>query len=136
MKLTLLAKLLILSVIAGMAATGCNKGKEPFAGKTLTENDSGTSVTLKTGELFRVKLKAQMSTGYGWIVSKKSDTIVAEGKQEIETQQKDQTGGFDYVVMTFRAAKKGDGEMEFHYKRPWEKDAKPEKTWSARFKVE
>ncbi|MDQ3472604.1 MAG: protease inhibitor I42 family protein [Acidobacteriota bacterium] len=75
-----------------------------------------------------IKLKAQLGTGYGWQVVK-SKQFKSLGNPELESPSKGSPGGIERQVFQFKALTSGLLELELHYLRPWEKGAKPLKTY-------
>src|SRR5262249_44508767 len=75
---------------------------------------------------------ANPTTGYTWVVaSKESDALKSEGKPTYEPADKEKkvVGGGGTQTFTFTATAPGTVEVEMHYKRPFEKDKEPAKTF-------
>ena len=111
---------------------------ESAAPLTLTEKDAGRSVSVPRSSLIKIKLLAQLSTGYSWQLEefdKEHRQIVEVTAPTIETAvQEDRVGKVETQVFSVRC--KGDGEivLKFLYVRPWEKE-KPAKRFSVTVKV-
>ena len=105
-------------------------------GLILTEQDNGRAVSVKKGDSFTVRLKAQLSTGYSWKVINYNTKIMMVGKPEIETLKKDVTGGIDYQIFSVETRESGEGEIVLHYLQPWQKKIKPLQAYRITVKVE
>jgi inhibitor of cysteine peptidase len=103
---------------------------------TITDKDKDAKVELAKGDKLLVKLPANPTTGFTWVVaSGESDTLKANGKPTYERADKDKkaVGGGGTQTFTFDAGSAGEVEIVLHYKRPFEKDKEPAKTY--KFKV-
>lgn len=105
-------------------------------GLILTEQDNGRAVSVKKGDSFTLRLKAQLSTGYSWKVINYNTKIMMVGKPEIETLKKDVTGGIDYQIFSVETRESGEGEIVLHYLQPWQKKIKPLQAYRITVKVE
>ncbi|MBN1534811.1 MAG: protease inhibitor I42 family protein [Spirochaetes bacterium] len=115
---------------------------------TITEGDNGKTIAVSRGDLFEVRLKAQLGTGYGWQQKSASDLIEVKGtptqaatvemaKEMDKDKGKDkvETGGFEFQVFTYRALKSGRGEISFEYRQPWNKRARALKTYRVSLEI-
>ena len=111
------------------------KGKEKAL--TLSEKDNDTKVKLARGETLLLKLPMQGGTGYTWVVGKADDEkLKAIGKPTAEKPAKPRPGATVIQVFRFEAAAPGSSRLEMWYKRPFEKDKKPAKTFSVNVEIE
>jgi predicted secreted protein len=126
-----------ISVAAGTAAiTACPSVMPQEHHVVLTDADNGKEVALSTEGTLTVKLPAQMGTGYSWQVEDvDKDRLAPPDKPTLESTAKDTAGGTDLQVFTFKPVKAGTTALKFRYVRPWEKDAKPQKTFSVNVKI-
>ncbi|MFW5770828.1 MAG: protease inhibitor I42 family protein [Spirochaetota bacterium] len=87
-----------------------------------SETDIQT-VSVKTGKPVRICLPVQLSTGFSWIVDKKSDNITLLGDFEIQEkkQGKEVTGYPENQIFTIKAISSGKGFVEFLYTEQWRK---------------
>lgn len=114
----------------------------PAAGKTynMTKDDSGKTLKVKVGDVIRVKLKSNRTTGYSWaIVSGKTDAKVLKAG-EIEYAVDEHPAGMVGVggndLCTFTALAPGKTDISLGYARPWEKDKEPAQTFKLTVEVE
>jgi len=103
---------------------------------TLIEKDSGTKVKLATGDTLLVKLEMQAGTGFSWAIAKNDkEQLLQQGKVEIEKPSK-LPGGKATQVFRFKAEKTGTSDLELQYKRPFEKDKEPARTFKVTVTIE
>ena len=105
-------------------------------GKTLTETDNKTKVTLSKGETLTVKLEGTPTAGYSWtIVGNNKQHLDPQGKPEVIPAKKGVIGGKATTVFRFKAEAVGTSELELHYKRPFEKKNEPDKTFKVTVEI-
>ena len=108
-------------------------------GKTVTLADEdlkkeNVKVELAKGDKLQLKLAANPTTGFTWVIASKEDpALKSAGKPEYTADKKGKVGGGGTQVFTFTAEAAGETAVELHYKRPFEKDKEPAKTY--KFKV-
>ena len=116
----------------------------PAAGEktvTLTDKDfadkaKAPKVALAKGDKLEVKLTANPTTGFDWVItSKETATLKWAGEPKYEAMNKDKklVGSGGIKTFTFTAAEAGEAEVELHYKRSFEKNTAPATTY--KFKV-
>lgn len=101
----------------------------------VTDTDNGKQLTLAVGQKLLVKLSAQLGTGYSWSLVGDAgpefasiDAGESDGGKTVPGAAETQTFGFEA-----RAA--GTRELQFAYRRQWEKDAPAAKTFSIKATV-
>ena len=98
---------------------------------TLTEQDNGRQVVIPAGTQLVLRLEAVPGTGYGWqVVGKAFPQLQLEGTPVFESKSQEEAGGSEDEVFHFRAQVPGEVELEFHYRRSWEKDVPSTRTFS------
>lgn len=77
----------------------------------------------RKGEVFRVVLNANHSTGYRWYWENKPDknSIIDSVHTDYILQNKGLTGGGGQEIWEFKANRRGDQKLILTYKRAWEK---------------
>jgi len=101
---------------------------------TITDKDKEAKVELAKGDKLLVKLAANPTTGFTWVIASKEDAkLKAADKPVYEAAEKGKVGGGGTQIFTFTATAPGIMEVEMHYKRTFEKDKEPAKTY--KFKV-
>jgi inhibitor of cysteine peptidase len=103
---------------------------------TLTVKDKATELRLTKGDTFELKLQMQGGTGYTWQVAKDDQKILkSKGEPTTEAMGDAKPGGPQLRVFRFQAVAGGTCELELHYRRPFEKDKPPEKTYKLTIQV-
>ncbi|HJQ40905.1 MAG TPA: protease inhibitor I42 family protein [Thermoanaerobaculia bacterium] len=95
----------------------------------LDQRHQGTTVRASSGSTIVVKLEAQLGTGFGWKIAAIGKNLIQVGESTIEDHGGG-AGASELQVFRFRVNGKGRGVLRLIYVRPWEKDAKPAKTYS------
>ncbi len=88
--------------------------------------DNGKTVTLKTGESFRVKLSSNPSTGYGWQMTESDREIVRHTHTAYDSdcpENEHMEGCASYETWIFAASSPGNTPLEMSYRRSWEDSA-------------
>jgi inhibitor of cysteine peptidase len=126
---------LALAVLSFLVSRGATKGGED-KGTTLTEKDSGKKIELKKGDLLSLKLEMTAGTGFTWVIAKNETAQLApQGKPTVIPAKKGVVGGKATQVFQFKAAAEGTSDLELHYRRPFEKDKEPAKTFKVTVEV-
>jgi inhibitor of cysteine peptidase len=102
---------------------------------TLTDKDADAKVELAKGDKLMVKLEANPTTGFTWVIASKEDDklLKSAGKPDYVAPEKKALGAGGTQVFTFTAEGPGMIDVELQYKRTFEKDKAPAKTF--KFKV-
>ncbi len=124
----------------GLPAAGTShaQGKDEKT-VTLTIKDHEGKAKLAVGNNLVVRLDVQAGTGFQWVVARSDEKqLKALGKPTFEKPDKDKkvVGGKTTQVFRFEAVAKGTGELELHFKRVFEKDKPPAKTFKVQVVVE
>ncbi|MGB8509740.1 MAG: protease inhibitor I42 family protein [Pyrinomonadaceae bacterium] len=124
-------------VVAGGSAAAALSGAYAGDKVTVTEKEAGGKVCLSKGDVLAVRLEAQLGTGYGWqVVKYRSQQLELLGEPEQETPDKGAPGAIEHQIFRFKAQSSGSTALELQYVRPWEKNAKPLKTYRVEVVVE
>jgi inhibitor of cysteine peptidase len=85
-------------------------------------------IKVRQGEVFRVILKANHSTGFSWQWENKTNkSIVDSVYMDYVLSDKAITGAGGNEIWEFKAKRKGEQKLIMVYKRPWEKEGSFEK---------
>lgn len=80
-------------------------------------------IKARQGEVFRVILKANHSTGFSWQWENKTNkSIVDSVYMDYVLSDKAITGAGGNEIWEFKAKRKGEQKLIMVYKRPWEKE--------------
>lgn len=105
---------------------------------TLTEADDGKTVTVTKGQNVVVKLQSSPSTGYRWKVTETNRTF-GYPASTVFLKNGDAVGAAGVERMTWKTSgplpMTGTHRVKLEYKRPWEENASPAKTFTFSVKV-
>ena len=117
------------------------KADAKAASKTyeMTKDDDGKTLKVKVGDVIRVKLKSNRTTGYSWVLTGKTDAkLLKSGEVEYKVDEHPAgmvgVGGNDFC--TFTALAPGKTDISLGYARPWEKDKEPAQVFKLTVEVE
>ena len=120
-----------------IAFAGCARGAaaDGIAGGALkdivvTERDSGSAITLGRGQALEVRLEGIPGTGYSWYPAQYDTAVLSPAGEHTEGRTDPRVIGGP-VTKAFRFEARGTGRtsLEFHYKRIWETDSPPLRTF-------
>jgi inhibitor of cysteine peptidase len=123
---TILNTLMTLVVMLGIL-TACTSTSADTV--TITEQDAGKTIELKTGDTLLISLKGNMTTGYSWIPAPQTPVLLEQVGDVTVTPESDAIGAPGTIVLTFKATEKGQTTLHLDYKRSWEEGVAPEKTF-------
>lgn len=112
----------ILITLLLLAAAGCRtSGGYAY---DLTIKDTGRTLDLKSGDVVRIVLKSNPSTGYFWSEdgAPDSDVLRLYTKQFLQQEtRKNIVGAPGMQEFIYKAVGSGETGIRLSYKRPWEK---------------
>jgi inhibitor of cysteine peptidase len=106
-------------------------------GKTmlLDENDNNTRVVLYVGDIVSLKLKSNMTTGYGWN-TKDLPSSLLQIDSKAEPGKEGRAGAAGLQTFAFKAVAPGECTLQLNYFRRFEKDTPPAKTFHLLLSIE
>ncbi len=104
-------------------------------GLTLTEKDSGRTVTLKVGETLLLSLRNPGSGGYQALPPVFDAGVLTLLSQRDQAPLKPRPGDFGCLEFTWQARRPGATEVTVNIARPWEKNKPPEQFFMIRVQV-
>ena len=117
--------LVTVAVTAICLVAGC-------ASEVKTYTDSGQSIGISANQQFVIALGSNPTTGYSWQESY-DDTmleLVEKTYKPGEAAEQGVVGAGGVEYFRFKALKAGKTEINMVYKRPWEKEAIEQKTFT------
>jgi inhibitor of cysteine peptidase len=116
------------------ASTGEDEtAEDELKSLTLTEADEGRTVTIAKGQNVVVKLQSNPSTGYRWQVVATDRTFGYPASTRF-VKNGDAAGASGVERMTWKTSgplpMTGTHQVKLEYRRPWEKDSSPAKTFT------
>jgi len=128
-------------IVAEAAAEAAPEADAKAAPKTyeMTRDDDGKTLKVKVGDVIRVKLKSNRTTGYSWALTGKTDAkVLKSGEVEYKVDEHPAgmvgVGGNDFC--SFTALAPGRTDISLGYARPWEKDKEPAQAFKLTVEVE
>ena len=96
----------------------------------LDEQNSGDTIQVLPGEIIRVKLRSNPSTGYSWELGPLEDGLFeVESKFEADPHKEYEAGYGGCDIWTFQAEQSGETDISLTYERPWEDNRPADKTF-------
>ena len=118
-----------------IALLAVSLGHSPPVSVQLSEKDLGRRVEIGVGDILEVVLKGNPTTGYIWdVVSPDKGILKQVGETEFEPDRKARGSG-GKIMMRFEAAEAGKTLLKLIYRRPFEKDRPPIKTFEVKVTV-
>jgi predicted secreted protein len=102
---------------------------------TVTDKENDGKVTLAKGQELIVRLVANPTTGFTWVVSKKAEKQLKQVGKPVVEKGTGRIGAPSKMVYRFKALKAGTDTLELHYLRTFEKGKKPAKTFKVKVTV-
>jgi len=103
---------------------------------TVTDSDTGKEIDLAAGQTLRVKLPATPSTGYSWLLSGDPAPLkLTRSFYERNKNTSGMPGSPQDAVFELRARRAGVATLTFVYRRAWEYNVAPARTFTIRVKV-
>jgi inhibitor of cysteine peptidase len=129
--------LLLLALVGGAFIAGsCSKDREKSSYPKevqLTDSDNGSTVRLAKGGQLIVALQSNPSTGFSWYVGERAGPeleLVGEPRFVPAGSTTPVVGAPGTQVFTFKASGAGTVQMVLEYKRSFEPNVPPAKTFS------
>lgn len=126
----------------GGLLTACTGGDDPADETAVTSggtveldaSDSGTEVSLGIGDVVVVGLGANPGTGFQWMTSidqsaSDAEIGVVEEVDRTFVEEADDEGSPGQEVIRFQAFATGQAIVVLDYRRPWQPEAEPERTF-------
>jgi inhibitor of cysteine peptidase len=95
----------------------------------LTQNATGSTVSLVPGQIVTVSLPGSGSTGYTWEVVPGIESILLKQGDPQFVPDSNAVGSAGVYTFTFEAIAAGTGSLNLIYHRPWETDVAPLQTF-------
>jgi inhibitor of cysteine peptidase len=112
------------------------KAKASASDVTLTERDNGADSDLTIGSALIVKLPANPSTGYNWtVVGEPSPLKLQKSSFHKSATRGNSVGASGTSVFHFTASSAGMATLTLVYRRSWEYNIAPIKTFTVRVNV-
>ncbi len=95
----------------------------------ISAQDAGKTITMKTGDTLIVTLDGNITTGFNWIPAAQNPALLNQLGDTTVTSESNAIGAPGKIVLQFKAVAQGQTVLHLDYKRSWETDVTPEKTF-------
>ena len=103
---------------------------------TVTDQDNGRDIDLPQGGTLLVKLTSNPSTGYSWAVTGTSAPLRLDKTTLKKGKQSDRRAGAPGTQeLRFSGTSAGMAVLTLEYRRPWEHDVAPARTFTLKVNV-
>jgi inhibitor of cysteine peptidase len=106
----------------------------------MDEKDNGSEVELAPGEGLSITLESNPSTGFRWEVAEIDESILQQAGEAhyapADPGQPPLPGQGGRETLRFQAVGPGRTTVQLAYRRSWEKDVEPRKTYSLHIVVQ
>ncbi len=99
----------------------------------VNDSDNGSQVTLRQGQILAVTLESNPTTGYSWAPVEKQNSIFEPFGDPIYFPPEEVdgvVGAGGWEIFYFRSVSAGQETLQLVYRRSWETDVEPIKTFS------
>lgn len=103
--------------------------------KAYGADADGTTVSLKKGEALRVSLPENPSTGYSWDLTLSDGLYLVSDRYVADDTGIRRVGAGGIHTWDIRATGIGSQQINAVYRRPWEANVAPEKTFTLNVRV-
>ncbi len=116
---------LFMTIIA-LSLAACGMGSTTI---TLTDQDEGRAVELRSGDRLEVTLSGNPTTGYNWAALPLDKPILKQiGEPEFKADSS-ALGAGGKITLRFEAVSAGQTALQLAYRRSWETGVSPAKTF-------
>jgi inhibitor of cysteine peptidase len=137
------AAIVLILIIIGtaIASAGCGSQANAAGGSMkLTEADNGKTIEVKVGDVIKVIIAGNPTTGYSWAAAlgdKDAAVIRQQGEPAYEPESKDGSvvGSGGTYTFAFKAVAPGQAVLKLDYARAWEEGVAPIQSYSVRVTV-
>jgi predicted secreted protein len=121
--------------VALCSGMGTNRNMADQKTVTITREDNGKEISVKTGDEFRIELKELGSAGYGWHINEIKGEHWELVSKETKVISDDRVGAPVTAVWLFKARKKGSAELKMDLYRVWEGKEKAAEHFSIKLTI-
>ena len=128
--------LILASACAASPALGADDTKKADSVLAVMESDNGKNIDLNNGQTLRVKLRVIAGTGYAWTLSGDPAPLkLIKSYTQHSNSTARRAGGTQMSVFELSASSAGLANVTFVYRRSWEYNVQPAKTFTVHVNV-
>ena len=128
-------RVLFLSALVALVAA-C---KTPPMARELSDAVDGARARLTPGQDLIVNLDGNQSTGFRWVLTRGAGPVLTQVGEPEYVQRAAEgrlAGGGGVTTYRFKGGERGETQLVFNYRRPWEVNLPPAKTVRFDIRVE
>lgn len=118
---------LILLVMLMGVLTACQSNSNETI--TIDDQNAGDVIEMQVGDMLVVSLDGNITTGFNWVPAPQDPVLLEQVGDTEVTPEGEGLGAPGKIVLQFKAISEGQTPLTFEYKRAWEEDVEPEKTF-------
>jgi inhibitor of cysteine peptidase len=97
----------------------------------LTESQNASTIEITNGQNLEIRLPLQGGTGFSWALERTpSAPVRLVSSQLLSTEGASRPGGTQTQLFVFATDAAGSGDIALDYRRPWETNAPPARTFT------
>jgi inhibitor of cysteine peptidase len=104
--------------------------------RQIGEADAGTTIQLRAGEQLRIALSGNPTTGYSWELASTDEKVLKSLGQPEYKSGSQALGAGGMFTFTLQAVAPGTTAVQLVYRRPFEKNVAPAKTFEVKAVVQ
>jgi len=105
-------------------------GCSPRRTISMGEVENGKTVEMNAGDMLKISLAGNPTTGYNWYVSSVDTQVLTQVGDPSFVASSNAMGAGGLVTLTFQAPIAGQTSLQLEYKRAWETGVNPLQTYS------
>lgn len=125
----------VVTSFASLLLLSCADTSAAASPLTLNEANAGQTVELCVGQEMNVILNENATTGYQWEVALIDKSVIEQSAKPEFKPDSDLIGAGSKKTFHFRSVAPGKAALRLVYRRSWEKDVPPVRTFEVTIKV-
>lgn len=121
---------LVFVIVLLLSLAACAQPQPPLPEVQLTEDTVGQTVELAVGQVVAITLPSNPSTGYAWQIIAGDEAIIAQQGESEYVQGESMPGAGGMETLRFAAQGAGTTMLTLGYKRPFEPDEMPVRSFT------
>jgi inhibitor of cysteine peptidase len=105
-------------------------GCSPRKTLSIGEAENGKTVEINAGDILKISLAGNPTTGYNWYVSSVDAQVLVQVGDPSFIASSNAMGAGGIITLTFQAPIAGQTSLQLQYKRSWETGVNPLQTYS------
>jgi inhibitor of cysteine peptidase len=123
-------KKIAITIFVLLIACGILFGCSPRHTISIGEAENGKTVEINAGDMLKISLAGNPTTGYNWYVSSVDTQVLAQVGDPSFVASSNAMGAGGIITLTFQAPIVGQTSLQLQYKRAWETGVAPLQTYS------